>query len=254
MLRGTKELQQYAIDASDGVFAHVRDFYFDDESWVIRYLVLDTGEAPAARRVLMSPLAIEHADRAQRRFKVALSQEAVRRSGDVDPFEPASDRLEKGYFDAAEPGRRWGGGGPWGAGFHPDLLQPVLAGNRRSTAPDDPNLRSARAVSRYQVESLDGELGHVSEFLVDDRSWAIRYLVVNTSRWWFGHEVIIAPEWIEDVDWTRCTVAVDLKRQAVKDAPAYQSARPLEREQEVGTHRHYGREGYWPGGADAGGA
>ena len=246
MLRSTRELRQYAIAASDGVFAHVRDFYFDDESWVVRYLAIDTGEPHATRRVLMSPLAIEHTDWSQRLFKVALTQEEVRRSADVKPRGPVSRRHEQGYFDADARGRHWGGGGPWGAGFHPDMLQTVPGVKALQEVPDDPHLRSAEAVSRYQVGALDGEMGQVHDFLVDDHSWAIRYLVVNTSRWWFGHEVIIAPEWIDDVDWTRCTVAVDLGRQAVKDAPAYQSERPLDHEHELCTHRHYGRDGYWP--------
>jgi hypothetical protein len=245
MLHSTKELEQYAIAASDGVFARVQDFYFDDASWVVRYLVIDTGEAKATHRVLMSPHAIENCDWTAKNFRVALTQEQVRRSADVDSIKPVSQQHEMGYFGYDDYGKHWGGGGLWGAGFYPDILQAGLTTVEQQKASDDPHLRSANAVARYYVHAVDGDIGHVSGFLVEPRTWAIRYLIVNTSNWWLGHEVIVAPEWIDDVDWAECIVTVDLARQAIKDSPAYHSGSPLDREQEMVTHRHYGRDGYW---------
>jgi hypothetical protein len=206
MLRTTKEFEQYAIAASDGVCGQVRDFYFDDESWVIRHLVVSLGVDGDGRRVLISPRAIAAADWTMKTFRVTSTQAQVRRCAGVE----TATTLEHSA-----------GGG-------------------------DPLLRSANTVGHYYVHANDGDIGHVGGFLVDDHSWAIRYLLVDTSNWWLGHEVIIAPEWIEDVDWTECIVSVDLSRKAVKDSPAYASERTLERAQELCTHRHYGRDGYWP--------
>jgi hypothetical protein len=251
MLRSTKELERYAIAASDGVFGRVLDFYFDDASWVIRYLVIDTEEAKAAHRVLMSPHAIEQCDSSAQTFHVALTQEQVRRNADVDKVKPVSQQHEMGYFGYDGYGKHWGGGGLWGAGFYPDILQAGLESVERQQATDDPHLRSANAVARYYVHARDGDIGHVSGFLVDERTWAIRYLIVNTSNWWLGHEVIIAPEWVDDVDWAECIVTADLGRQAIQDSPAYHSGHPLDHELELSTHRHYGRDGYWPGDAPA---
>jgi hypothetical protein len=238
-------LEQYTIAASDGVFARVRDFYFDDASWVIRYLVVDTGEPAAAHRVLMSPLAIADTDRSVRTFRVALTQEQVRRSADVDTAKPVSEQHEMGYYGYDGYGQHWGGSGLWGAGFYPDILQAGLATLGQRQARDDPNLRSVNAVARYYVHALDGDIGHVSGFLVDDQTWAIRYVVIDTSNWWLGHKVIIAPQWIDAVDWAESTASVNLSRQAVKDAPVFESEATLDREQERSTHRHYGRDGYW---------
>ncbi len=98
---------------------------------------------------------------------------------------------------------------------------------------------------RYYVHASDGDMGHVKGFLVDEKSWAIRYLIVNTSNWWLGHEVLIAPQWIDHVDWTESTVSVDLTREAVKHSPPYDSAAPLDRDHELGIYKHYGRTGYW---------
>jgi len=81
--------------------------------------------------------------------------------------------------------------------------------------------------------------------LIDEESWAIRYLIVNTSNWWLGHQVLIAPEWITDVSWFDRKVMIDLTRHAIQDAPAYDPALLPDRLQESLVYQHYGREGYW---------
>ncbi len=97
----------------------------------------------------------------------------------------------------------------------------------------------------YDVHANDGDLGHVEGMLVDDETWAIRYLIVNTSNWWVGHQVLIAPQWIEDISWLEATVSVNLSREAIQHAPAYDPDAALDREQEIRMHEHYGRRGYW---------
>ena len=83
--------------------------------------------------------------------------------------------------------------------------------------------------------------------IVDEKTWAIRYIIVNTSNWWLGHKVVISPEWIDDVDWPESKLSIDLTRQAIKDSPPYEPNTSLSREQETRIHAHYGRTGYWPG-------
>jgi hypothetical protein len=109
----------------------------------------------------------------------------------------------------------------------------------------DPHLRSCKEVMQYHIDAIDGDIGHVQSMLVDEETWAIRYLIVNTSNWWLGHQVLIAPQWIQNVSWPDARVAVDLTRQAVKDAPPYDSVGRLERKQEAGIYEHYRRAGYW---------
>lgn len=111
----------------------------------------------------------------------------------------------------------------------------------------DPNQRSCKAVVGYDIKASDGEIGHVQGLLVDVESWAIRYLVVSTSNWWLGHDVLVAPQWIQSVSWVDQTVAVDLTRDTLKQAPPYDSAVPLSREMEIAVYKHYGRTAYWPG-------
>ena len=88
---------------------------------------------------------------------------------------------------------------------------------------------------------------HVSGFLVDDETWAIRYLIIDTSNWWIGHKVLVAPPWIKNVHWSDRSVSVDLSRDSIKTAPIYDPALDWSREQELDLYRHYGRSGYWAG-------
>ena len=109
----------------------------------------------------------------------------------------------------------------------------------------DPYLRSCNMLLKYHIEATDGGMGHVKGLLVDEETWAIRYLLVETSDWWGGHQVLIAPRWIQDLSWPDATIAVNLTRQAVKEAPAYDSSLPMSREHEMDLHRHHGRPGHW---------
>ncbi len=109
----------------------------------------------------------------------------------------------------------------------------------------DPHLHSCKAVMEYHIEATDGGIGHVRDLLVDEDIWAIRYIVADTSNWWLGHQVLIAPQWIQSVRWPDHTVSVNLTQQAVKDAPHYDAAMPLSRDWEVDLHKHHGRPGYW---------
>jgi hypothetical protein len=121
----------------------------------------------------------------------------------------------------------------------------ALAAERMRHRNDNPHLRSCNAVTGYHVHAPDGEIGHVSGFLVDEANWAIRYLIVDTSNWWMGHEVLISPTWISGVHWTDKTVSVELNRESVKASPPYDSTAMLGPERERDLHQHYGRPGYW---------
>ncbi len=100
-------------------------------------------------------------------------------------------------------------------------------------------------MSGYRILATDGEIGHVDGFLLDDVTWSIRYLIVNTSNWWMGHRVLVSPEWIHQVSWPDSSVDVSLDRQSIKNAPPYDEDAPFDREGEMATYTHYGRQTYW---------
>lgn len=264
MLRTMNDLEDYAIRATDGTIGHVKDFYFDDGAWVIRYLVVDTGSWLSSRKVLISPIAIGHPNWTEKVLPVSITKEQVKNSPDIDTDKPVSRQHEMHYLGYYGYPYYWGGAGLWGGGLYPSMMRPGYAGF--TPAPhvvqseadkayaqaevarhedDDHHLRSCKAVKGYHIQATDGDIGHVQGLLVDEETWAIRYIIVDTSNWWLGHQVLIAPQWIQDVSWSDATVSVNLTRQAVKDAPPYDSAAQLDRKQEMGIHEHYRRPGYW---------
>ena len=219
MLRNVKDLRGYAIHATDGFIGKVDDLYFDDEAWVIRYFVVDTGGWLPGRKVLISPLAIGDPDWENRVLPVSLTKAKVEHSPNIDTRKPVSRQHETVYFGYYGYPFYWlGGAGSWGAGASPG--NPVA---------DDCHLRSCHDVTGHHVHATDGDIGRVADFLVDDQTWVIRDLVVDMGLWRIGHKVLVAPQRIRDVSWPDARVSVDLSREAVKGAPAYDAAAPLDR-------------------------
>ena len=251
MLHSIKELRGLTVEATDGPIGQVHDFYFDDQHWALRFLVVDTGAWLDGRKVLISPMAIGKADWSGRRLPVSLTRERVRHSPDIDTQKPVSRQHEVeqyAYYGYANP---WGGPGVWRNAMHPGiggpdqarLLEQQLQLQRQRG--DDPHLRGCAAVIGYHVHAIDGELGHIDGFVLDDTSWLIRYLVVNTSDWWLGHDVLVAPQWIDGISWLDATVSVNLTRRAIRDAPAYDAGAPPDPEHERSLWRHHGRREDW---------
>jgi sporulation protein YlmC with PRC-barrel domain len=247
MLRNVKDLRGYGIRASDGVIGKVDDFYFDDETWAIRYLVVDTGTWLSGRKVLISPIALGHAGWMGRQLPVALTRAQVERSPDIDTKKPVSRQHEAQYFGYYGYPYYWGGAGLWGMGAYPGSLtaqgrieEDLKAHASHGTPPpDDSHLRSSNAVIGHHVKATDGNIGHLEDLLVDDHTWAIRHLIVNTSNWWGGKRVLIEPHSITGVGWSDAQISVDLTRQAVKDAPTYVSAAQVDPQSEPTINGHY---------------
>ena len=271
MLRNTTDLHHYAIHATDGMVGSVKDLYFDDQAWVIRYLVVDTGDWLPGRKVLVSPMLFEVPEWEARELTVNRTCEQIRNSPDIDTERPVSRQQEAAYLSYYNYPFYWGGAGLWGGEMYPELLGPAR-GSLLSAVPGavagaasgdglaqdqaaledkgDPHLRSCLAVTGHHILAIDGSIGHVNGFLVDDRTWAIRYLVVDTSNWWMGHKVLIAPLWIDAVDWASRSVTVNLTRQAIQSAPPYDPAVQPDRAQELRLYQHYERPDYWTPAAD----
>jgi len=251
MFRKVTDLRGCEIRATDGVIGRVDDVYFDDEEWGVRYLVVDTGHWLDGRRVLISPIAVGHPDWNGRWLPVALTRAQVEKSPGVDTRKPVSRQHEDEYFGYYGYPPYWGGAGLWGIGAYPGsttLQDRVVADikSQRSSSPrraKDSHLRSSEVVFGYHIDATDGEIGHLQDLLLDDHTWAIRYLVVNTSNWWMGHDVLVSPQWIKTIRWADAKIVVDVTRQAIKDAPPFDASRPLDPQQEQAMREHHGHFG-----------
>ncbi|MGO9259347.1 MAG: PRC-barrel domain-containing protein [Bryobacteraceae bacterium] len=251
MLTNATHLKGLAIRATDGELGTVDEFYFDDETWAIRYLIVETGGWLGGKLVLISPFSVTNTDWEARRLDVALTKKQVADSPDINTHQPVSRQHEAAYLGYYGYPYYWGGPYMWGPAFYPaGLASPrnfyaeAMADRIQSESPDS-HLRSSEAVTGYDIEATDGEIGHVDGFIVDDEAWAIRYIEVATRNWWPGKKVLVSPSWIERVSWTDSKVYTGLSREAIKNGPEYSESTPITREYENRLYCHYGRPPYW---------
>jgi hypothetical protein len=257
MLRNTADLKGFAIHATDGEIGTVEDIYFDDDTWGIRYLTVDTGGWLGGRVVLISPIFVRRADWQSKRLDVGLTKEQLKNSPDINTHQPVSRQHESEYFAYYGYPVYWGGPYMWGSAYYPAALAGQAVALRDAAAAGsesaDSHLRSSHEVTGYSIEATDGEIGHVAGFVMDDETWAIRYIEVGTRNWWPGKKVLVSPAWIERVSWGDSSVYVSLSRETIKAGPEYSESEPITREYEQQLFSHYGRPPYWLHGAGHGG-
>jgi uncharacterized protein YrrD len=244
MLIKAKRLKGYKLDSLDGEIGKVKEFYFDDRHWTIRYLVADTGNWLTGRQVLISPYALVAVRREAQLIGIDLTKKQIEDSPSLNSDKPVSRQFEEAYYKYYDWPMYWGRPYVWGA--YPYLVRD-RAKWKKSTPEKawDAHLRSTHDVSGHHIHAADGEIGHVEDFIIDDETWAIRYLIVDTRNWWPGKKVLVSPQWIERVSWSESRVFVKLSRQTIKQSPEYTEESLLTRDYETGLHRHYDRQGYW---------
>ena len=246
MLSKAKTLKGYKLESLDGEIGKVKEFYFDDQHWAIRYLVADTGDWLTDRQVLISPYALRAVIKEEQRLVVDLTKKQIENSPSLDSDKPVSRQFEDAYYGYYEWPGYWNGPYMWGT--YPYIVRDPEKWKESAQVEKkawDPHLRSTQDVSGRHIQATDGEIGHVDDFVIDDETWAIRYLIIDTQNWWPGKQVLISPQWIERISWDESKVFVNLSRETIKKSPEYTDDSLLTRDYETGLHRHYGRPGYW---------
>ena len=249
-------LKGFAIEASDGRIGSVSDFLFDDHSWKIRWMVVDTGGWLTGRKVLVHPSAIIQPDYQLGQITVRLTKDKVKHSPGLMSDAPVSRQMENdlhsyyGWDPLWGGGNYFGGGYPYGMGaaFEPSpyrgdagLLEAERPGSTHSEG--DPHLRSLAEIVGYHIQATDGPVGHVENFLVEDTNWGIRYLVIDTKNWWPGQRVLMSPYAVRAMSWSGRDITLDVTRAQVKGAPVWDPAGMINRDEEQRLHGYYG----WPG-------
>ncbi|MFT5756976.1 MAG: hypothetical protein ACI9LM_001701 [Alteromonadaceae bacterium] len=256
MLHSADDLKACQIQSIDGDLGKINDLYFDDEAWVIRYLVVTTNNWFFKREALVSPIALGNLDWLNKTTQVTLSQKQVDDSPDISVHKPVSRQQEIKYFGYYGYPIYWGGSGLWGEGLYPGglMLENDNIDERPNAAQakayakyqnNDPHLRSWQKVKGIVVNGSDGEIGHIQDLLIDEQTFAVRYVIVRTTDWWIGHNVLVAPQWFNDMKWSDSSIKVNHTRAEVEEAPMYDSMVKMDREWEVAMHKHYERQGYW---------
>lgn len=233
MLWNASAIKGYGLSEKDGELGSVKDLLFDDAKWVVRWLIVDTGNWLPGRKVLLPPSALGKPDAETRQFPVKLTKQQVKDSPDVNTDLPVSRQNEAHLYEHYDWEPYWDGS------FAPaSLIMAVptdVTMNRPNSYPRDqhegphlfagnPHLRSASAVTGYGIHATDGEIGAVEDILVDDQDWSVRYMLVDTGNWWPGERVLISPKSVRKIEWVEKLIYLNVNRDTVKKSPPYDPA------------------------------
>ena len=247
MLIRARDLKNRSLRAIDGDLGKVKDFYFDDQNWVIRYMLVETSIWLSGRNVLISPYSVRQDLDPQYSgiIPVALTKEQVKNSPSLEDDVLPSREFENRYYAYYNWPAYWAGQDAWGDSAYPLPGSEGWVYSDVVAAAAESHLRSMADVGRYDLECIDGFLGHLHDFIVDEETQKIRYLVINTRDFLPGKRVLISPEWVSYIDWAQYKVKVDLTQSLIKAAPAYNDELFIDREYERALFDHYGRTVYW---------
>lgn len=250
-----KGIEGFIIKAEDGEVGQVEEFYFDDQTWTIRYLVVSTQMWLPRKKVLISPNSIQKVLLEEEIVHVSLTKKQVKDSPDIDTKQIVSreDEIElnsyynwPSYWESSE---SQGTSSHIKTEFTGDEMKDHKSNGPPGTNEENdslkPHLRSTQEVIKYHILAIDKEFGHVEDFIVDEKTWKVRYLVVNTKNWWFGKEILVSPEWIKDIDWTEKIVKIDLDEKTIKEGPEFSSDKPIDRGFEEKLYEKYNKNKYW---------
>ncbi|HEX2967861.1 MAG TPA: PRC-barrel domain-containing protein [Bacteroidales bacterium] len=246
MLHSAKKIKNYKLSSTDGQIGGIKEFFFDDKFWTIRYLVANTGNWLNRRQVLISPYFLGAIDDEQEIINVNLTRKEIEESPSIESDKPVSRQFEESYYSYYGAPLYWGGPSVWGPLTTLTRDRDLMKDIQPIDQTWDPDLRSTNDVAGHSIQAKDDNIGHVEDFIIDDESWTIRYFVIDTKNWLPGKEVLISPEWIDMISWDDSKVFVRrVTKNTIENAPEYNSKEGVTREYETRLYDHYKLHGYW---------
>lgn len=242
MYRSLKSVQGNHLNARDGALGAVNDFYFDDQSWTVRYVVADTGNWLPGRKVLISPSALGQADWASRMIPVALTKTQIKESPSIETDRPVSRQEEEALSSYYDWPMYWNASAMAANVGYAKSPAPVVKPSEKTAGEhNDNHLRGYNEVVGYHVRARDGKIGHVEDMVIKEEDWAVSYIVVDTRDWWPGRKVLMLPMWVMGISWDTSTVQFDLPKTVIAEGPEYDPAAPINQQYEKQMFDYYGR-------------
>jgi sporulation protein YlmC with PRC-barrel domain len=235
MLMSLAELVGFSIQAKDGQIGKVSDFYFDEKEWIVRYLIDKTGSWFSRRLVVISPASIEKIDIEKKEIMTSLTRSQVENSPRIDLGKPLAQDEEQqvvNYYhwpDYKSLTKEW-------------MMQRDIAADKNSTGP---NLHSSQTVTGYHIITREEELGFVENMIVDEKTWMIRYLVIDANFGLESKKILIAPDWIDTINWHERDMSVNIATKKMGECPNFDLSMPIRREYEDLLYEHYECKKYW---------
>jgi len=252
MLLAETAFRGYILETTDGELGVIKDFLFDDSQWNLCWFVVDTGPRLIGRKILIHPSAVTHTDLVLRRIFVNLTKQQIEDSPSAMSDEPISRQWQNNLYDYYGWDSMWGNTGyymgypavpvprrdPLTSEGEVSVLDVPRSEHRNELDAGDSHLRSVNALRGYHVEATDGAIGHVGNFMFDDESCAIRYIVVDTKVWWFGQQVLLSSASVRDIAVSDRVIQVNISREQVKSSPPWNPSEQIHQDYE-GQLREY---------------
>ena len=204
MLRSLYVMLDYHIVAADGELGLVRDFLFDDESWIVHYLVAAIPGSPASKEVLIPPFVAGPPDWETKTVPVLLTREQLRTSSPLECDMPISRQREAGM--------EWPGS----------------------------HLRSMREVLGYGIHAPDGEAGNIDDLIIEDTLWGVHHAVVTLKEPRL-RTILISPQSIRTISWPGKAAWVNLTLRELEMRPDFDAAASVNQGGDHRLYDYYGR-------------
>lgn len=258
MLRKLKNLEGFKVHGRDGDLGKVKDFYFDQHRFILRYVVVDTGSWLKNELTLISTEAFEKINYKAQEILVDLSSAELEEAPALAKNKPVSKVMEERVVKHFDWPIYW-------SSPHPSDGPPIQAGSimreklfnfenltdeekQAEEEEIESNLRSFNEVRGYHIQAEDKEFGHLEDIFVDEENWVIRYLLIDTRNILPGKNVLIAPEWLQHISWNQEKIFVSKSKEEIKNAPEYREEKSdylVDRKYEEKLYNHYDEIKYW---------
>jgi hypothetical protein len=243
-----RKLLGCSVLAEDGESGLLHDLYFDDQIWIVRYFVVQLGDESSTQKALIPPAAFRKPDEKTGRLPVKLTRARIEYNLSGEAYR------EQARWTAAEDGEPC----VWlpkeqqsslsdqrTLGMSPDAILEIISTDSLVIPTESEtrtiNLQSGRAVSEYQFQAQDGQIGQIEDFIVNDETWGIYYLVVDTGCWRPGQKVLISPFSLSEINPAKARVLVNLNWEVIQNGPRYERSRNIEPEYQRQPYRYYAR-------------
>jgi stress response protein YsnF len=253
MLKSINEIIGYTFFAKEDDVGKCKDLLFDDQLWTVRHMVADTGGWLVDKKVLVSPVMIQKTDWQTQRIFLDITKEKLEKCPSLLEDEPVSREHERKMAQVLNYPYYWADDGLWGHAAYPAVMTHIpeesalkvdeeILEERQEQDREENHLRSYQEIKGYDIEASDGNIGHVEDFILEDKTWALRYVVVDTRNWLpGGKKVLFSLNWVKKVSWEKSTFFLDISKTQVENSPEFDPEKPVNIEYETRLYDYYGR-------------
>jgi sporulation protein YlmC with PRC-barrel domain len=212
------EIRGFKAFCTGGEVGKVSDLYFDDEKWIVRYLIVDTGSWLTRHSVLISPLSVEAVSWETRQIRLSIDREKVEKSPDIDYHKPISRQQEAEYHSYYGYPYYWADTSMWELSPIPAYVPATSPKQSPETPQEDNHLRSTNEIIGCQVKASDGEIGRVRDLLVDEDSWGVKSIVIDEADAPEQSGLDLPVSSVLRLSWTDRSVYVNVSRDEIRPA------------------------------------